>query len=86
MSHYQRLTLPTLPVKQQHEHRILWNDARSPNQADFFTLGYTGRKLNELIEIMLSVGVQSLIDIRQNPVSMYRPELTDRCIDSLIFS
>lgn len=44
--------------------------------ADFFTLGYTGRPLNEILDALTSNGVQTLVDIRQNPVSMYRPELS----------
>ena len=71
-----RLKLPSAPAKQQHENRLLWNDARSPEKADFFTIGYTGRKLDEMIELMQNVGVCCLVDIRQNPVSMYRPELS----------
>lgn len=76
MAQQHRLKLPSIPVKQQTENRLLWNDSRSPLEADFFTLGYTGRKLEELINTMLDAGVRCLIDIRQNPVSMYRPELS----------
>jgi uncharacterized protein (DUF488 family) len=71
-----RLTLPSAAARQQLENRCVWNDSRLPEQADFFTLGYTGRKLDELIHSMLKAGVQCLMDIRQNPVSMYRPELS----------
>lgn len=39
-------------------------------------MGYTGRKLDELVNAMLQAGIQSLVDIRKNPVSMYRPELS----------
>jgi uncharacterized protein (DUF488 family) len=71
-----RLTLPSASVKQQHENRLLWNDSRSIKESDFFTFGYTGRKIEELIDAMLKANVQSLVDIRKNPVSMYRPELS----------
>ena len=71
-----RLTLPSASVKHQHENHALWNDARSLQQADFFTIGYTGRKLDEFTTLLLKAGVQSLVDIRHNPVSMYRPELS----------
>jgi uncharacterized protein (DUF488 family) len=76
MPHSPQLVLPSIPLKEQSHNRALWNDARSLSSADFFTLGYTGRKLDELIPIMLKAGVQSLVDIRSNPVSMYRPELS----------
>jgi uncharacterized protein (DUF488 family) len=71
-----RLKLPTIPVKQQLENKSLWNDQRCPDTADFFTIGYTGRKTEEILEALISRGVRTLVDIRQNPVSMYRPELS----------
>ena len=43
-----RLNLPTVPVKQQLENKVNWNDARSADSANFFTIGYTGRKTEEL--------------------------------------
>jgi len=76
MSQPHQLRLPGTPIKHQPDNRALWNDARSQHQADFFTIGYTGRKLDEFIAIMLNAGVQTLMDIRFNPVSMYRPELS----------
>lgn len=71
-----RLKLPSLPVKQQIENKACWNEARSPELAHFFTVGYTGRRLDELLELLTSNGVRTLIDIRHIPVSMYRPELS----------
>lgn len=68
--------LPTATAKRQVEKRALWNDARSPESAHFFTLGYTGRKIEELFDLLISNGVRTLVDIRKNPVSMYRPELS----------
>lgn len=71
-----RLSLPSAPLKQQLANRITWNDARSAETADFFTIGYTGRKTESIIAILKQHGVRTLVDIRQNPVSMYRPELS----------
>ncbi|HBB88420.1 MAG TPA: hypothetical protein DC047_12470 [Blastocatellia bacterium] len=71
-----RLTLPTASAKRQAENKIIWNEARHPETAEFFTIGYTGRKLLEILELLVSHGVRTLMDIRQNPVSMYRPELS----------
>jgi len=71
-----RLTLPSASVQDQLRGRAKWNERRSAERADFFTLGYTGRKLDELLSLMQTAGVRTLLDIRQNPVSMYRPELS----------
>jgi len=69
------LKLPSASVRQQHENKILWNDARSADTADFFTVGYTGKPLSEMLDRLIAYGVRTLVDIRQNPISMYRPEL-----------
>lgn len=76
MPQVNRLKLPSASAKQQTENRFLWNEARSPEAADFFTIGYSGRKLDEILDALEAVGVRCLVDIRITPVSMYRPELS----------
>jgi uncharacterized protein (DUF488 family) len=76
MPQQNRLKLPSASAKQQAENKALWNETRCADAAHFFTLGYTGRKLNELLDSLVSHDVRTLVDIRQNPVSMYRPELS----------
>ena len=76
MPQVNRLALPSASPKRQGENKERWNSAREQDAADFFTLGYTGRKLDALGETLLAAGVRTLIDIRQNAVSMYRPELS----------
>lgn len=71
-----RLKLPSKSAVQQAENKAAWNKTRSRQEADFFTIGYTGRTLIEIIEALKSASVKSLVDIRQIPVSMYRPELS----------
>lgn len=71
-----RLNLPSAPVKQQIASKAEWNESRSPEEADFFTLGYSGRKTETLLELLKQHGVRTLVDIRQNAVSMYRPDLS----------
>jgi len=76
MPQVHRLALPTLPVKKQIENKLRWNNVRSAERANFFTLGYSGRRIDEIIDALLESGVRTLVDIRQNPISMYRPELS----------
>ena len=71
-----RLNLPSVGPRQQLENKNLWNESRSADDADFFTLGYTGRTWEQLVESLLNAGIRTLVDIRQNAVSMYRPELS----------
>ena len=73
-----RLNLPSASPKQQRESRFLWNKGRSTTDADFFTLGYSGRSLEDLAAEFEACDIRTLIDIRHNPVSMYRPELSKK--------
>ena len=79
-----RLNLPSVSAKQQIENKCNWNDARSAEHADFFTFGYTGRKTDEIMAALVLRGVRTVVDIRQNPVSMYRPELSKNNLARLI--
>jgi len=79
-----RLSLPSASTKQQFENKVVWNDTRSANGADFFTIGYTGRKIDDIVTALKSHGVRTLVDIRQNPVSMYRPELSKNNLATLL--
>lgn len=70
------LKLPTKSARARAESKILWNEARSPERADFFTIGYQGRTAKDLFEALRGACVQCVLDIRFNPVSMYRPEFS----------
>ena len=84
MPQLNRLKLPSQSAKRQAENRVLWNDGRSADSADFFTIGYTGRKTDELLGTLQANGVRTLIDVRQMPVSMYRPELSKTNLRQLV--
>jgi uncharacterized protein (DUF488 family) len=58
------------------QRKMLWNDARTIDVADFYTIGYAGRSTTDIIELLQSAGVCTLVDIRYNPISMYKPELS----------
>lgn len=70
------LKLPTRKARERLESKALWNEARSLEEADFFTFGYEGRSTDELVSALETAGVRTLLDIRYTPLSMYRPELS----------
>lgn len=76
MTRQRPLKLPTKSAVARADSKALWNEARSPDRADFFTVGYEGRTTKDLFDRLLGAGVQCLVDIRYNPVSMYRPDLS----------
>src|SRR5690606_15201695 len=58
--------------------------ARSVEGADFFTVGYEGRRTEDLIAAFQTAGVRTLLDIRFTPLSMYRPELSKTNFQKII--
>jgi uncharacterized protein (DUF488 family) len=70
------LPLPTDSESVQLVNRSAWNGGRSVEDADFFTLGYAGRTIDEIVERLRKAGVSTLVDVRHAPVSMYKPEFS----------
>lgn len=78
------LRLPSASMRAQATNRIRWNLARSMPDADFYTIGYSGRQPNEVVDALTSAGVCSVLDIRFSPVSMYRPEFSKENLRRLL--
>ncbi len=70
------LKLPTKNARERAESKALWNEARSVDCADFYTIGYEGRTTEDLIASLKAAEVRTLLDIRFTPLSMYRPDLS----------
>jgi len=70
------LKLPTRPAREQAERKALWNEARSVEDAKFFTIGYSGRTAEEFIQLLKDAGVHCVVDVRYTPVSMYKPDFS----------
>lgn len=45
---------------------------------DFFTIGYSGKTIFSFVHALMQAGVASLIDVRYNAVSMYKPDFSRR--------
>jgi uncharacterized protein (DUF488 family) len=71
---YETIPLPIEPISVQLDNRTAWNNARSIQRADFFTLGYAGRTIDEVIMALEAVGVATVVDVRYSAVSMYKPD------------
>ena len=78
------LKLPSNSTKAKVENKALWNEARSATDSDFYTFGYEGRKTPDIVDSLLAANVKCVLDIRYNPVSMYRPELSRSNLQSLL--
>jgi uncharacterized protein (DUF488 family) len=70
------MPLPIDSVSLQVENRAAWNDLRSLHDADFFTVGYAGRTIDELLKTLKMAGVATVVDVRNSAVSMYKPDFS----------
>ena len=84
MSQGHILKLPTVSMRRQIANRAEWNRQRSQEGADFFTFGYSGRKIEEIVAELKRCGVRTVIDVRQHAVSMFRPEWSKRNLSDFL--
>jgi uncharacterized protein (DUF488 family) len=75
---FDTLQLPTDSFPVQLKNKATWNNSRSKHDADFFTIGYTGRTIGDFIELLTEAGVSCLVDVRHSAVSPYKPDFSRR--------
>ena len=72
------LHLPQDSARTQQANKEQWNAARESKIADFYTIGYSGRAPEVFLDTLVEAGVTTLVDVRKNPVSMYKPLFSKR--------
>lgn len=72
------LRLPQDATQAQIANKEQWNVSRESKFADFFTIGYSGRAPDVFIATLVAAEVSTLVDVRKNPVSMYKPLFSKR--------
>ena len=70
------MKLPTASPRVQRDNKAIWNELRSLETADFYTVGYVGRSIDEFVAILRAAGIATLIDVRHTPISMYKPDFS----------
>src|SRR5262245_34724396 len=67
--------MPTTPFEDQVHNKLLYNLQHiEQGRYDFYTIGYGHTELHHFIERLKIRGVNILIDVRKNAVSMFSPE------------
>lgn len=65
--------------------KIVWNLHRLDlTEFDHFTIGYSGRSVEQFIELLQLAGVELLADVRHSPVSRFRPEFSKLNLKTVI--
>jgi uncharacterized protein (DUF488 family) len=70
------LKLPEKTKDEQKQSKLSWNSEHCTSAPDFYTIGYSGRTINDFIDVLRNAGVATLVDIRFAPVSRFKPEFS----------
>lgn len=73
---YAPVELPEEPMSVQLKNKVLWNLNHFTVKADFYTTCYSGREIDQFIEILKAARVSTLVDVRHAPVSPYKPDFS----------
>jgi uncharacterized protein (DUF488 family) len=71
------LKLPEKSKDEQRQSKAAWNlEHCKSDHPDFYTIGYSGRSMEDFLYVLTNAGVATLIDIRFAPVSRFKPEFS----------
>ena len=76
-----KASTPRIPApsrRVQEANKSTWNERRKRSASHFFTIGYSGRDIEDFIAALRSEDVRLLIDARANPVSQYKPDFSKK--------
>lgn len=72
------LRLPEKTMLGQKQSKISWNSEHGTLEPDFYTIGYSGRGIDNFIDLLKSASIMTLVDIRFSPVSRFKPEYSKK--------
>lgn len=68
--------LPEKTKEEQRQCKLSWNAEHCTSTPDFFTIGYSGRSIQEFTSLLKVAGIATVIDIRFTPISRFKPEFS----------
>lgn len=72
-----------VPIGTQFHNKLLWNYKRIDMiQFDAFTIGYSQRSVEQMIELLQIAKVEVLIDARRNAISQYKPDFNKNMLET----
>lgn len=77
------LELPEEPIEAQLHNKIMWNLRRMDN-CGFYTIGFAKRTIEQFLELLEIKGVRTLVDVRRNPKSMFKPEFNKENLGNVL--
>ena len=70
------LKLPEKTKDEQKQSKLSWNSEHCTSAPDFYTIGYSGRSMDDFIDALKNAGIATVVDIRFAPVSRFKPEFS----------
>lgn len=64
--------------------KSIWNIQHASIQADFYTVGFAGKEISELVHILAAAGVTNLVDIRHSRLTPYKPEYNNGALEAAL--
>jgi len=71
------------PIEVQIQNKILWNLERIEDY-DFYTIGFAKRTVDQFLQLLKAKNIQTLIDVRKNPRSMFKPEFNKESLRKVL--
>ena len=64
--------------------KSIWNLQHASIQADFYTVGFAGKEIPELVRILAAAGVTNLVDVRHSRLTPYKPEYNNGALEAAL--
>ena len=64
--------------------KTIWNLEHAQIQVDFYTVGFSGKEIPELVRILRAAGVTNLVDIRHSRLTPYKPEYNNGVLEAAL--
>lgn len=77
------IELPEEPMEAQFHNKIMWN-LRRIDDHDFYTVGLAKRTIGQFLELLKVRHIRTLIDVRRNPRSMFKPEFNKESLINVL--
>lgn len=64
--------------------KTIWNLEHARIQADFYTVGFSGKEIPDLVRILRAAAVTNLVDIRHSRLTPYKPEYNNGALEAAL--
>jgi ParB family chromosome partitioning protein len=77
------IELPEDPIEVQIFNKTIWNLQRVDDY-DFYTIGFAKKTVEQFVGLLKAKNIKTLMDVRKNPTSMFRPEFNKENISKVL--